>query len=71
MRTIKTCSVIISPLWNQIDSNKCTNEELPYVSVKFDLDLPSNVLQEVLQVNIVDLGQESKSENDLLLFEVI
>lgn len=47
------------------------NKELLYVSVKFDLDLPSNVLQEVLQVNIVDLGQENKSENDLLLFEVI
>lgn len=70
MLTIKTCLIIIRPLWNQIDS-KCMNQELLYVSVKFDLDLPSNVLQEVLQVNIVDLGQENKSENDLLLFEVI
>lgn len=70
MLTIKTRLIIIRPLWNQIES-KCMNQELLYVSVKFDLDLPSNVLQEVLQVNIVDLGQENKSENDLLLFEVI
>lgn len=47
------------------------NKELLHISVKFGLDLPSNVLQEVLQVNIVDLKQENKSENDLLLFEVI
>lgn len=39
--------------------------------MKFDLDLPDNLLREVLQVNIVDMGQMKKSKNDLLLFEVI
>lgn len=70
MLTIKTCLIIIKHVGDQIDS-KYINKELLYVSVKFDLDLPCNVLQEVLQVNIVDLGQENKSGSDLLLFEVI
>lgn len=70
MLTIKTCLIIIKHVGDQIDS-KYINKELLYVSVKFDLDLPCNVLQEVLQVNIVDLGQENKSGSDLLLSEVI
>lgn len=47
------------------------NKELLCISVKFDPDLPVNFLQEVLHINIVALGQVNKSENDLLLLEVI
>lgn len=37
--------------------------------MKFDPELTGNLLEEVLQINIVDMGQVNKSENELLVYK--
>lgn len=37
--------------------------------MRFDPELTGNLLEEVLQINIVDMGQVNKSENELLVYK--
>lgn len=36
---------------------------------KFDPEITGSLLEEVLQINIVDMGQVNKSENELLVYK--